>query len=363
MGDWSERPATADDVIAALRLIMGREPADADEIPAHLSNGTVGQLRDAFLRSVEFSLVMRGLLGESQPAVEPLRPYAAALHLLRPGTAPGVEWRFEEPSLTDPVSQLCTAAQVREDRYFDLCARTGMHPSAHRKPWELCYIPAVLARAGLLSPGRRVLGFGCGEEPLPSFFAREGLSVLATDAPPEVIADQGWDNTGQHAAGPDAMFFGHIVPRDVFDRQVAFRAVDMNAIPADLRGFDACWSACALEHLGSIEHGLRFLENSLATLRPGGIAVHTTEFNLASDEATIEHSTLCLFRRQDIERLLARLVAAGHRPWALNLHPGAGEMDAHIDRPPYGLPHLKLDLGGFVTTSIGIVVERGPVAA
>jgi hypothetical protein len=70
----------------------------------------------------------------------------------------------------------------------------------------------------------------------------------------------------------------------------------------------------------------------------------------------------CLFRRQDIERLLARLVAAGHRPWALNLHPGAGDADALIDRPPYGLPHIKLELGGFVTTSIGIVVERGPIA-
>jgi len=348
--EWREQPLTAADVAIAIRLILGREPKGEEELTHHMPHATLGRLRDAFLACDEFAIANRGLLR---------RHYAVPMHLLRPMAVPGVQGLFEEPSLTSPVSQLCTAGQLFDPAYAALCDRIGLTPSLHRKPWELVWIAAVLERAGKLGPGHRFLGFGCGEEPLPSFFARQGVSVLATDAPYDIIANQGWDSTNQHASGPDTLFRADLVSREVFDRQVGFRAVDMNAIPPDLQAFDVCWSACALEHLGSIEQGLRFIENSLATLRPGGIAVHTTEFNLGSDEDTIDQPGLCLFRRQDIERLLVRLVEAGHKPWPVNLHPGAGELDQHIDLPPYNLPHLKLDVAGYVTGSIGIVVERG----
>ena len=59
-----------------------------------------------------------------------------------------------------------------------------------------------------------------------------------------------------------------------------------------------------------------------------------------------------------MEALLERLARAGHTPWPLNLYPGDGAIDAHIDLPPYALPHLKLQVGQYVTTSIGIVVQK-----
>jgi len=31
-------------------------------------------------------------------------------------------------------------------------------------------------------------------------------------------------------------------------------------LPADLTGFDFCWSICALEHLGTIAQGLDFIK-------------------------------------------------------------------------------------------------------
>jgi SAM-dependent methyltransferase len=132
----------------------------------------------------------------------------------------------------------------------------------------------------------------------------------------------------------------------------------MNDIPAHIRDFDVCWSACALEHLGSLEHGLRFIERSLDTLRPGGIAIHTTEFNLDSNAETFEHADLCFFRKQDIEKLWQRLSAAGHIVSPLNFHPGFGTMDRYIDLPPYSLPHLKIQVLGTTTTSIGLMVQK-----
>jgi hypothetical protein len=188
--------------------------------------------------------------------------------------------------------------------------------------------------------------------------AANGVEVLATDAPVERFGGQGWQCTNQHSADVSGLYRSNLLDKATFRERVTFRPVDMNDIPHDLRDFDACWSSCCFEHLGSIDHGLDFVENSLERLRPGGVAMHTTEFNLSSNERTLETPGLSYFRRRDIERLLDRLAARGHVVWPLNLHPGDAPLDAHIEVPPYGLPHLKLEAMGQVSTSIGMVVQR-----
>ena len=61
-----------------------------------------------------------------------------------------------------------------------------------------------------------------------------------------------------------------IVSRNRFDEQVRFEFLDMNHIPSHYDSkFDFCWSVCAAEHLGSIDHGIRFIEKSLDVLVPG----------------------------------------------------------------------------------------------
>ena len=84
----------------------------------------------------------------------------------------------------------------------------------------------------------------------------------------------------------------------------------MNDISSDLSNFDFCWSCCALEHLGSLSAGMRFIERSLDTLRPGGWAVHTTEFNIFSDVATIERGATVLYRQRDLRWLMEHLQRA-----------------------------------------------------
>ncbi len=243
--------------------------------------------------------------------------------------------------------------------YRALCGRMGLDAvSPHRKTWEFAYILALLESKGMVAPGHSGLGFGTGREPLPSVLARAGVSVMASDAPGSSEANTLWADSAQWSQTLEELWRPDLVDRDTFTSRVQFRPVDMNAIPADLRGFDFCWSACCLEHLGSIQHGLDFLRNCLATLRPGGVSVHTTEFNLGSNEATLQAPELVLFRKQDIEQVLGELAADGHHVEPLNLWPGATPVDEHIDLPPFGLPHLKLALRGYLTTSIGLVVTK-----
>lgn len=264
-----------------------------------------------------------------------------------------------EPTLTNPVSQACTQAQMNEPAYAWWCGQIFEQPTTHRKQWEFCYILQALARAGCIAPGLRGLGFGVGEEPLTALFASRGISILATDLEADRASDLGWVETAQHAASKQALNGRGICPQDTFDRLVEFRNLDMNAIDVDIRGFDFCWSACALEHLGSIRHGLDFIANSLDCLKPGGVAVHTTELNCVSDKETLDNDSTVLFRKRDILELARRLTMAGHE-LTLNFELGQLPLDRHVDVPPYRHDsHLKLQIGKWVTTSFGVVIRKG----
>ena len=63
--------------------------------------------------------------------------------------------------------------------------------------------------------------------------------------------------------------------------------------------------------------------------------------------------------KRDIEAILERLADLGHEARPLNLHPGTTSVDEHIDLPPYALPHLKLRVADYVSTSIGLVAREG----
>lgn len=334
----------------AMRFFIGREPARLEEAELHRTHASLDSLRRAFASTPEFAAFYRAL---TQPR------YAVPLFLLAPPASPLVPWCFEPPRLSRLSSQVCTLGQLEEPGYASWCGRFALEPAQHRKPWEFCYIGAALESAGLLQAGSRGLGFGCGREPLPSYFAARGVTVLATDAPADVVAGQGRHAAEDHAAGLEAVYRPALVAEAEFQHLVDFRAVDMTRIPAGLAGFDFCWSAGALGHLGSLQAGIEFVIASLGTLRPGGIAVHTMEFNLSSDAETLETPGLSVYRRQDIETLIAGLTAAGHEVARLNTHTGDRDMDDYIDLPPYALPHVKLQIDRHTVTSLGLIIRRG----
>jgi hypothetical protein len=262
-------------------------------------------------------------------------------------------------------STLCREAHYRLPLFRWWCEQLREPPRYHRKLWEYVYICQALHERGMLEPGRRGLGFGVGKEPLVALFASRGAEVLATDMDPEEARDAGWLGTAQHAGAQiDGLNNRGICEPARFRAAVRYRTVDMNAIPDDLVGFDFCWSSCAYEHLGSLEHGLAFVRRALATLKSGGVAVHTTEFNLSSDDRTVRSGPVVLFRRRDFLALQATLVNEGHAVAPFDFVTGREPVERYVDYPPFaGEPHLRLrlpfGLATYATTSIGIVVTKG----
>lgn len=246
----------------------------------------------------------------------------------------------------------------------------------HRKLWELAYVLQALWERDRIKPGLRGLGFGCGIEPLPSYFADKGVKVTVTDLEPAASEGKGWSDSNQHTATIDHVFHANLVSRERFDANVALRYVDMNAIPADLRDYDFCWSICSLEHLGSIQKGLDFIRNSLDTLKVGGVAVHTTEFNFAHENETVDNWPTVLFQKKHFQAIADRLTSEGHTVAPLDFSIGSKPLDKFIDMPPWdvhmneqmktdwsGSAHIKVAIDGFPSTCFGLIVTKGAGSA
>ena len=260
---------------------------------------------------------------------------------------------------TVPVSRLCTQEQMETDDFRRWAKLMGENPDQrHRKLWEWVYVAQTLEQCGMLMPGRRGLGFAVGAEPLPSLFASRGCQVVASDMDENDAKAIGWVDTNQHSANLQSLNQRGICDEALFRQRVKFRTIDMNQIPEDLTDFDFTWSSCSFEHLGSIEHGQQFFYNMMRCLKPVGVGVHTTEFNLSSNWLTNRTGGTVIFRKRDIEAMVSRLTEQNHLI-AVNYGTGGMPLDKYVDTPPYsGDRHLKLRLGLYTTTSIALVVRK-----
>lgn len=282
----------------------------------------------------------------------------------------------DKPERYDLVSKPSTQEDIESTWFSYWCNQLKVTPLYHRKLWELAFTLQSFLDFGVLIEGKNGIGFGCGEEPLASYFASRKINVTVTDLSPDRTENAGWSKTGQHASTLEKAHHSNLVNLEEFKKYATHKFIDMNNIPKLDSRYDFCWSICALEHLGSIEKGLQFIENSLEVLKPGGFAVHTTEFNYLSENETIDDYPIVLFLKKHFIELANRLKEKGHRMLGPSFDIGDHILDRFIDLPPYTPSgeyydhdgtinkyqgaHLKLSLDGFPCTCYGISIVKNP---
>ena len=262
-------------------------------------------------------------------------------------------------------SVVCRFEHFESDWYQrwapEICGeRTPDQQRYHRKPWEFASVAQTLFERGKLVEGMRGLGFAVGTEPMSSFFASRGIDVVATDLDARAGIAKVWRRTGQHGDSRDDLLIPRLVDRERFDRHVRFEFADMNGPWKWPEGsFDFIWSCCAFEHLGSLENGLDFVRRSARLLKPGGVAAHTTEYNVSSNDRTVRRGGGVLYRRRDIEELDRRLRIDTRCLAEMDFRAGEHEYDRLYDLQPsnrHGRQHVKLLIDGYVSTSMLITV-------
>ncbi len=262
-------------------------------------------------------------------------------------------------------SEIARTDRLLSDNFQTRLAPFEAQRTIHRKCWETAYILQALAERGLIRDGSRGLGFAVGRERIPAVLAAGGCRLTATDLGAGGENNALWADTNQWSGTLEDLTFPDICPKEVMAAQVEFRPVDMNDIPDDLTGYDFTWSTCSFEHCGSLQKGADFILRQMDCLRSGGLAVHTTEFNLSSNEETIETGATVIYRLRDIEDIMRRLTEAGHRVEPLDIRLGDHSHDRYVDRisrRTNTFPqkrHLRLQLWDWATTSIGLIITKG----
>jgi SAM-dependent methyltransferase len=262
------------------------------------------------------------------------------------------------PQFAHPASQACTAAQIADAKFVEWCERIGSPVLMHRKLWEWCYILEALESSAAIVDSARGVGFGVGREPIASYLVSKGCHVTVTDLPSGAAEADHWSGAAQWAADLDATRDDKLCTAEEYAERAEFRPVDMRSIPADFEGYDFSWSSCAFEHLGTLGAGLDFIHEQMRVLRPGGVAVHTTELNVCCNLATIDEGETVLYRRRDLQRLQRDLAAAGHS-MTLNFTLGDEPADRHVDTVPWTNVHLNRRMDGYVITSFGMTIRKG----
>jgi 2-polyprenyl-3-methyl-5-hydroxy-6-metoxy-1,4-benzoquinol methylase len=278
------------------------------------------------------------------------------------GFKPAHDYQQTPPATIDAclTSAICTEQRMRTEHFQYWTERMHDRPGhMHRKIWEWAFISQALKERGMLASHKLGLGFAVGTEPLTALFAAHGASIVATDLFTEEAQAKGWVESTQHANGFDAINQRNLCDEQELHRLVEFRFADMNNISEELHGkFDFLWSSCAFEHLGSLEHGKNFVYNAMHCLKPGGFAIHTTEYNMSSNTDTVDGGATVLFRKRDIEEIIATLQPQGHQI-EMDWDEGDGYADGHVDMAPYVQDtHLRLQIQKYVVTSIGLIVKK-----
>jgi hypothetical protein len=256
-------------------------------------------------------------------------------------------------------SELCKAKDYQTEWFMQWCTLLGETPNFHRKQWEFVFVMQALWERGCIASGKKGLVFAVGTEPLPAMFAHFGCEILATDIFPDKGIEMGWDNGNQLCFGLESLNTRQLCDAEDFNKLVQYRPVDMNDIPDDLTGFDFNWSSCSFEHLGTLDKGFQFLKNQMKTLKPGGWAVHTTEYNVSSNDETQENNSTVIYRQRDIEHIVNELRKDGHFVEEVDFSLGGMPEDYMVDIEPHQQQiHLKLQVDKYVVTSIGLIIKR-----
>jgi hypothetical protein len=343
-GTKRAEPVTREAVEWGFRLLAGREAISQSEVNGFLALPNMVALRRTFSNTHEFHAFFDAFHTGHEAWTMPL-------FLLRPPTAEGIEWRFTPPDLEAPGCQLCTTSQFKDQAFAEIAGAMGLATGVSRFRWQQVWIVSVLATEGFIAAGKRGLGLQLDNDRISALLASRGCEVLATAA-----ADPG----GLGAADRRLrLFYPEVIHIEEFDRLVRFAELEPRSVgELAAQSVDFVWSIGMPGRLGTVDAALDFFEASTRPLRPGGIALHTFDFNLTSNRSTWEQPGNVVLRLRDIEALAERLRPSGCRLLPLTTHPGHDIADEKVRGAIGGAPGLRQRVGMMVTTSFGLAIRK-----
>jgi SAM-dependent methyltransferase len=216
----------------------------------------------------------------------------------------------------------------------------------HRKIWEFNQTLYGLRKLRRLAPDAAALGIGCGHEELMYFLANRIASVVATDL-----------YEGSYIGGEsDADVLEHpakYAPFTYREDHLQVRRMNGLALDAADATFDFAFCLSSIEHFGTIGDKQQALREMFRVLKPGGVAVVTTEIVL---------NRLGRGRQYFSAGVLSRLVAEAG--FTLDQQPDLRVEREYAERPlalpmdTFTTPHVVLRNFNTIYTSVALFLMK-----
>ncbi len=254
-----------------------------------------------------------------------------------------------------PLNKLCGMAEIENAEWRKALCDLDMECQKipfHKKAWEFAHALYGLRKLERLPPEAVALGVASGHEPILYFLANKIRTVIATDIYQGEFA-------GSHGSpcmlDHPEMFAPFHYQRD----HLRVLVMDARELEFPSCCFDFVFSFSSIEHFGGHSGALIALKEIYRVLKPGGVAVVTTELILNRlGEAP------GFFRRREIGPVF--LQGAG-------FDLGGGSLDGRIERRfvsealnfpynPTGKPCIVLRVDRTLFTSIALFLQKPPRA-
>jgi SAM-dependent methyltransferase len=227
------------------------------------------------------------------------------------------------------LCKTCDRSDWLNDEWQETRREMHLRNDLHRKPWEFIVGAMGLNRLNLLRKDAIALGLGCASE-IPIFhFANKIKKVIATDVCYQVETPYGHGNL--ELLRMDAC-------ENVFDDGM----------------FDFVFSFCAIEHFPR-ERVKDVMLNVERVLKPGGVAVISTELNMGNISGS-DMFTECELYEYLIDSTEMALIE--NIDFRVSKSLVNNPLDVTHGAPKDVYPHIVLKIHEFVFTSIILFLRR-----
>ena len=236
----------------------------------------------------------------------------------------------------------------------------------HRKDWEWALGIIAMRRFGKLNEKSTAIGIGAGTEPVPFYLANKVKHVYATDLYGQ---NEGWKRAAPSDFPENPKKYA---PFPYKEDALTVLRMDGTKLEFPSESFDTAFSFSSIEHFGDSGDGknnhsgaLRSLKEIERVLKPGGLAVITTEY-IINDK---EHPEF--FNRRTIYSDLIDKLERLKLVEPLDLRMTTKTLDTVMDYYPVGInwgnmdnefrknhPHILLKIKNILWTSIMLVFKK-----
>ncbi|MCD4783904.1 MAG: class I SAM-dependent methyltransferase [Candidatus Eremiobacteraeota bacterium] len=257
----------------------------------------------------------------------------------------------QERRFSLPLNTLANDRFIFDDEWKAICREFGCDEIeiSNRKCWEYVHSIYGLKKMGMLDEKNTVLGVASGHEAPLYYLANKCRHVIGTD-----IYEGSFAIEKDGEANPDILIDADkFAPFPYRKDRLSFRKMDALNLKFQDNSFDIVICLSSIEHFGGEKNYKQAAREIGRVVKPGGMAVLTTEFALNKVEYDGYFNDRTLF-----EYIIKPSGLELAEPIDFTINP---EMFKYVRILPhdYGLaPHFIIQVGKIIFTSLSLFLQK-----